>query len=103
MYKSNLTTMHTNNNTLSLYSNQSRYYAQYASRKKNEESMVKRKDTFEKSRKERRKSCEKSVCKMKMGKNKKKVEKQKAAAKKAVVKSPPEKIVTNKELYQGLR
>ena len=43
MHKSNLTTMHTNNNTLSLYSNQSRYYVQHASRKKNEQSLVKRK------------------------------------------------------------
>lgn len=95
--------MHTNNNTLSLYSNQSRYYAQHASRKKNEESLAKRKEIYEKSRKERRKSCEKSICKTKTGKNKKKAEKQKAAAvKKAIVRSP-EKIVTNKELYQGLR
>lgn len=102
LHKSNLTTMHTNNNTLSLYSNQSRYYVQHGSRKKNEESWMKRKQTFDKSGKERRKSCEKSVSKAKTVKNKKKAEKTKAAAKKSVVKSP-EKIVTNKELYQGLR
>lgn len=95
MHKSNLTTMHTNNNTFSLYSNQSRYYVQHASRKKNEESLVKRKETFEKSCKERRKSCERSVCKAKIGKNKKKTEKQKAAVKKSALRSS-EKIVTNK-------
>lgn len=63
---------------------------------------MKRRQTFDKSAKERRKSCEKSVSKAKIGKNKKKVDKVKAAAKKSALKSP-EKIVTNKELYQGLR